>query len=185
MVGGAGVCHPVSHGRGGANAIELRQPMRDCGSHSPNHDAEGGDCCDRGDVNEGPTWCIRKPHWGAIKKVCGGDQYRALSMDGSKEDGQAGCTGKPYWGVVKKAYGVDQSSAPSMDGSKDGQAGAPPAVPVEAPATAAVVQGPAAPAAVPAGAPTVAAASKGLATPVTRPARALAPAARKRRLAGG
>jgi hypothetical protein len=31
---------------GGADVIELRQPTRDYGSNSPNHDVEGGDCYD-------------------------------------------------------------------------------------------------------------------------------------------
>jgi hypothetical protein len=78
------------------DAIELRQPARDCGSHFPNHDIEGGDCCDGGGVNEGPTLCTKKSHWGTAKKACGGNQYWALPMDESKEDGQAGCTKKPY-----------------------------------------------------------------------------------------
>jgi hypothetical protein len=60
MVGGTGVCHPVGHGHGGADAIELRQPARDCGSHSPNHGIEGGDCGGGGRVNEGPTCCTGK-----------------------------------------------------------------------------------------------------------------------------
>jgi hypothetical protein len=47
---------------GGADAIELRQSARDCASHSLNHDVEGGDCCDGGGVNEGPTWCTEKLH---------------------------------------------------------------------------------------------------------------------------
>jgi hypothetical protein len=47
---------------GGAGTAELRQTARDCGSHSPNHSVEGGDCCDGGDVNESPTCCTRKPH---------------------------------------------------------------------------------------------------------------------------
>jgi hypothetical protein len=72
-------------------------------------------------------------------------------MDGSKEDGQAGCTGNLYWDVVKKACGVDQYEAPPMDVSNNGQARAPVAVPVGAPATPAVVQGPVAPAAGPVG----------------------------------
>jgi hypothetical protein len=37
------------------DAIELRQPVRDYGSHSLNHDIEGGDCCGGGSVNEDPT----------------------------------------------------------------------------------------------------------------------------------
>jgi hypothetical protein len=40
---------------GGVDAVELRQLARDCGSHSLNHGIEGGNCCGRGDVNEGPT----------------------------------------------------------------------------------------------------------------------------------
>jgi hypothetical protein len=64
---------------GGADTVELRQLARDYGSHSLNHGVEGGNCCGRGDVNEGPTWCTRKPP----------------PMDGSKEDGQAGYTEKP------------------------------------------------------------------------------------------
>jgi hypothetical protein len=102
-------------GVGGADAVELRQPMRDCGSHSPNHGIEGGDCCGGGRVNEGPTCCTGKAYWSAAKKACDVDQYEALPMDGSKEDDQAGCTGKPYWGVAKKGCGVDQYGAPPMD----------------------------------------------------------------------
>jgi hypothetical protein len=86
MVGGVRVCHSVDHGRGGADAVELRQPVRDCGSHSSNHDVEGDDCCDGGAVNEGPTCCTGKPHWGAAKKACSVDQYGAPPMGGSKED---------------------------------------------------------------------------------------------------
>jgi hypothetical protein len=40
---------------GGVDAVELRQPARDCGSHSLNHDVEGSNCCGRGRVNKGPT----------------------------------------------------------------------------------------------------------------------------------
>jgi hypothetical protein len=40
---------------GGADVVELRQLVRDCGSHSLNHDVKGGDCYDRCGVNEGPT----------------------------------------------------------------------------------------------------------------------------------
>jgi hypothetical protein len=116
---------------GGADAIVLRQPVRDYGSHSPNHDVEGGDESDGGGVNEGPTWCT-------TKKACHNDQYRALTLDGSKEDSQAGFTGKPY---SKKSCGVDQYDAPPMDGSKDGQAEAPTVVPAEVPVTTAVAQG--------------------------------------------
>jgi hypothetical protein len=115
--------------------VELRQPARDCGSHSPNHDVEGGDCCDGGSVNEGPTCCTEKSYWGAAEKACDVDQYGTPPMDGSKEDVQAGCTEKSYWGVAKKACDIDQYGAPPMDGSKDGQAGAPTAVLGGAPAT--------------------------------------------------
>jgi hypothetical protein len=57
MVGGVEVCHPVGHerGGGGADVVELRQLTRDCGSHCPNHDVEGDDYCDGGNMNEGPT----------------------------------------------------------------------------------------------------------------------------------
>jgi hypothetical protein len=79
-----------------ADAIELRQPTRDCGSHSLNHGVEGGGCCGGDSVNEGPTCCTGKPYWGAVKKACDVDQYGTPLMDGSKEDDQAGCTGKPY-----------------------------------------------------------------------------------------
>jgi hypothetical protein len=48
-------------GMGGADVVELRQPTRDCGSHSPNHSVEGGNCCDGGNVNEGPTCRTRNP----------------------------------------------------------------------------------------------------------------------------
>jgi hypothetical protein len=44
-------------GMGEADVIELRQPMRDCGSHSPNHDIKGGDYYGGGRVNKGPTCC--------------------------------------------------------------------------------------------------------------------------------
>jgi hypothetical protein len=61
MIGGVGVCHLVGHWHGGAGAVELRQPVRDCGYHSPNHGVEGSDCYGegrdaRGGVNEGPTY---------------------------------------------------------------------------------------------------------------------------------
>jgi hypothetical protein len=62
-------------GVGGAGAVELRLPTRDCGSHSLNHDVEGGDCCGGGSVNEG-----------AAKKACDIDQYGAPPMAGSKEE---------------------------------------------------------------------------------------------------
>jgi hypothetical protein len=73
-------------GMGGEGAVELRQPARYCGSHSPNHDVEGGDCCGGGSVNEGPTCCIGKSYWGVVEKACDVDQYGAPPMDGSKED---------------------------------------------------------------------------------------------------
>jgi hypothetical protein len=62
MVGGARVCHPVGHGCGGAGVIELRQQVRDYGSHSPNHSIKGSDCCGGGSMNEGPTSCTGKPY---------------------------------------------------------------------------------------------------------------------------
>jgi hypothetical protein len=116
-------------GMWGADAIELRQPVRDCGSHSPNHRVDGGNCCGRGSVNEGPTWCTGKPYRGVAKKACEVNQYGAPPIDGSKEDDQLGCTEKPYWGATKKACDVDQYEALPMDGSKDGQEGAPTTVP--------------------------------------------------------
>jgi hypothetical protein len=73
-------------GVGGVCVVELRQPMRDYGSHSPNHGIEGGDCCGGGSVNEGPTCCTGKPYWGVAEKACDVDQYGASPMDGSKED---------------------------------------------------------------------------------------------------
>jgi hypothetical protein len=94
-------------GVGGADAVELRQLVRDCGSHSPNHGVKGDDCCGGGRVNEESTCCMGKPYWGATKKTCDVDQYGAPPMDGSKEDDQVGCTEKPYWGAAKKACGVD------------------------------------------------------------------------------
>jgi hypothetical protein len=106
-------------GVGGAGAVELRQPVRDCGSHSLKHGVEGGDCCDGGCVNEGPTCCTGKPHWGTAKKACGVDQYEAPPIGGSKEDNQVGCTGRPYWGAAKKVCNIDQYGALPMDGSKD------------------------------------------------------------------
>jgi hypothetical protein len=52
---------------GGAGTIELKQPVRDGGSHSLNHGIEDGDCCGRGrgargGMNEGTTCCTRKPY---------------------------------------------------------------------------------------------------------------------------
>jgi hypothetical protein len=78
-------------GVGGADVVELRQTARDCGSHSLNHNVEGGDCCGRGSVNEGSTYCTERPYRGAAEKACDVDQYGALPIDGSKED-----TEKPY-----------------------------------------------------------------------------------------
>jgi hypothetical protein len=52
-------------GVGGADAIKLRQPARDYGSHSLNHNVEGDNCCAGGRVNKGPTCCTGKPYWGA------------------------------------------------------------------------------------------------------------------------
>jgi hypothetical protein len=52
----------------GAGAIELKEPMRDCESHSVNHAIKGNDCCGRprgrgrgarGGMNGGPTWYTR------------------------------------------------------------------------------------------------------------------------------
>jgi hypothetical protein len=60
-------------GVGGAGAVELRQPARDCGSHSLNHGVEGEDCSDGGDSNKGPTCCTENPHSGAAKEACGSD----------------------------------------------------------------------------------------------------------------
>jgi hypothetical protein len=66
MLGGARVYHPDNHRCGGACAIELKQPMRDCRSYSPNHRVKGGDCCGgaqgggrgaTGGRDEGPTYC--------------------------------------------------------------------------------------------------------------------------------
>jgi hypothetical protein len=107
-------------GVGGAGAIELRQPVRDWGSHSPNHGVEDGNYCGGGRVNEGPACFKGKPYWGAKKKACDIDQYEAPPMDGSKKDGQAGCTGNPYWGAAKKACGVDQYEAPTSGGAYGG-----------------------------------------------------------------
>jgi hypothetical protein len=158
---------------------QLRQPARDCRSHSPNHGVEGGR------VNEGPTCCAGKLYWGDAKKACDVDQYGAPPTDGSKKDGQAGCTGKPCWGIVKKTCDGDQYGAPPMDGQAGVPMAAPPAVvPAGAPATAVVAQGPTAPKAVLVGAPMVAVASKGPTTPATGPTGVLASAARKRRPVG-
>jgi hypothetical protein len=52
MVGAARVCHPVGHGRGGAGVNKLKQSGWDYGPHSPNHGADGGDCCGRGRAPE-------------------------------------------------------------------------------------------------------------------------------------
>jgi hypothetical protein len=81
MVGGVGVCHPVGHRHGGADAIKLRQPVRDYESHSLNYGVEGGDCYGKGSANEGATCCTRKPYWGVTEKACDIDQYGAPPMD--------------------------------------------------------------------------------------------------------
>jgi hypothetical protein len=47
-------------GVGGAGTVELKQPVRDCDSHTLNHGVEGDDCCGGGrgeGGNEGPTCC--------------------------------------------------------------------------------------------------------------------------------
>jgi hypothetical protein len=106
--------------------IKLKQPTRDCGSHSLNHGVEDGDCYDggrgvRGGVNENPTHCTEKPYWGATKKACYTNQYGAPSMDRLK-DGQA-----PTTAVVDKG-----STTPT-------------AVPTRAPTSTAAAKGPAGP----------------------------------------
>jgi hypothetical protein len=146
-------------GAGGAGVGELKQPARNDGSHSPNHDVEGGNCCGggtggKGGVSEGPT------NYGATKKACGADQYKAPPMYGS--------------------WKCDQYRAPPMHGSRKVFAAAT-AMKRGRPTVVAVEKGPAAPA-VPIGAPTVAAAAKGSVAPATVPtgaptAAAAAPAA--------
>jgi hypothetical protein len=53
----------------GAGAVELKELVRDCESHSANHDVEGGNCCGeacgtgrgaRGGVNGGPACCTEE-----------------------------------------------------------------------------------------------------------------------------
>jgi hypothetical protein len=130
---------PPSRSRvGRADVVELRQPTRDCGSHSSNHGVEGGDSCGGGSVNESPTCCTGKPYWGAAEMACDVDQYGAPPVGGSKEEG---CTEKPYWSAVKRECSVYQYGAPPMNGSKGGQAGVPAAVLARVPATAATAQG--------------------------------------------
>jgi hypothetical protein len=128
-------------GVGVAGAVELRQPVMDCGFHSLNHGIEDSNCCGGGRVNEGHACYMGKPYWGVTKKACNVEQYEATPMDGSKEDGQAGCIGNPYRGATKNACVVDQYGALPMDGSKDGKARAPAMVPSGAPAMIAVAQG--------------------------------------------
>jgi hypothetical protein len=166
-------------GVGVAGAVELRQPVRDCGFHSPNHDIEDSDCCGGGRVNEGHACYTGKPYWGVTKKACNVEQYEATPMDGSTEDGQAGCTRNPYWGATKNACVVDQYGALPMDGSKDGKAGALAMVPVGLPAMIAVAQGPVTPVMVLAGAPTMTVEAKEPTTLDVGPARAPAPAMTK------
>jgi hypothetical protein len=127
MVGGVGVCHQSVTGVEGAGAVDLRQPARDWGSHSPNHGVEDGDCCGGGRVNKGPACCIGKPYWGVTKKMCDVDQYGAPTMDGSKEDSQAKVAPETHIGVPQRRRAAS-TRAPPMDGSKDGQVGAPAAV---------------------------------------------------------
>ena len=66
-------------GVGGVSAIVLKEPARDCGSHSPDHGVQDDGCCcgargrgsgARGGVNGGPTCCAGEPKWGAAKKAC-------------------------------------------------------------------------------------------------------------------
>jgi hypothetical protein len=53
----------------GASAIELKEPVRDCGSQSSNHGVKSGSCCGEargrgaiGGVNGGPACCTREPY---------------------------------------------------------------------------------------------------------------------------
>jgi hypothetical protein len=78
---------------GGAGAVELKQLVRDCGSHSSNHGVEGDDYCGggrgiRGGVKKGPTCCTGKSYWGAME--CGADQYGVPPMYGLRKDDQYG-----------------------------------------------------------------------------------------------
>jgi hypothetical protein len=178
MVGGAGVCHLVGHGRGASERRQAEATGEGLGVPLPEPWRRGRrllwwSLSERGSrqLHENAAW--GKPYWGPAKKACNVDQYGASPMDGSKEDGQAGSTENPYWGAAKKVCDVDQYEAPPMDGLKDGQAGAP--------ATAAVAQGPAALAAMPVKVPMAAATSMGPVAPAAGPAGALMPAVRKRR----
>jgi hypothetical protein len=69
-------------------SVGEQKPSRDCGSHSPNHSVEGGDCCGGGRVNKGPTCCTGRPYRGAVMKACDVNQYGALPMDGVTEPPQ-------------------------------------------------------------------------------------------------
>jgi hypothetical protein len=62
MVGGAGVCHPVDHGRGRSGRRRAEPTGERLGFDSPNHGVEGGDCCGGGRVNEGHAYYMGKPY---------------------------------------------------------------------------------------------------------------------------
>jgi hypothetical protein len=164
---------------GGVGAVELKQLVRDCGSHSSNHGVEGDDYCGggrgvRGGVKKGPTCCTGKSYWGAMKE-CGADQYGAPPMYGLKKDDQYGAP--PMDGLRKASMvggwrcammlvavlaGALATSA-NRGGLTKGSI-----VPARAPTTPTEAKGPAVPEAVHAGAPMTPAAAKGLAAPVAR-----------------
>jgi hypothetical protein len=97
-------------GMAGAGALELKQLVRDYGSHSVNHNVESGNYYGgargrggRGGVNEGPTYYTGKTYWGVVKVCCADqdgslpmygswkeDHYKAPPMDGSKEESTTG-----------------------------------------------------------------------------------------------
>jgi hypothetical protein len=58
-------------GVGGASTIDLKEPTRDCRSHSLNHGVQDDGCCGRargrvtgakGGLNGGPACCAEEPY---------------------------------------------------------------------------------------------------------------------------
>jgi hypothetical protein len=164
-----------------ASAVELRQPARDYGSHSLNHDVEDGDCYDGGGVNKGSHLLHRKATLGHRKE---GVWHRPVrgSAHGWVKGGRPGGL---YWKAILGCCEEGVQRRPvrgSTNGRIEGQPGG---GANNGACGAPAMAGPAAPTAVHAGAPTAMAASKGPAAPAARPAGALGPAARKGGPAGG
>jgi hypothetical protein len=96
----------------GAGALELKQLVRDYGSHSVNHSVESGNYYGgargrgrggRGGVNEGPTYCRGKTYWGAVK-VCCADQ-----------DGPPPCTGHGRMATTELRPWMGRERSPRLE----------------------------------------------------------------------